>query len=294
MSDADDLSTLVDDPSPAHAALARLMTIMARLRDPVDGCEWDRAQDHASIAGYALEEAHELADAIGRDDPRHIRDELGDLAFQVVFHSRIAAEAGRFDLADVLTAVADKMERRHPHIFGDSPRAGWEAIKAEERSAEPDRSAVAGIARTLPALSRAHKLGGRAARIGFDWDAVEGVEDKILEELEELRTAPTPDERREEFGDLLFTLVGWARHMDIDAESALRDANAKFERRFRALERARPDLADLDPADKERAWRRVKTAQRAAKRDQSASDIRTASASAPSGVSERSTTSPRS
>ena len=286
-----------DSPSePSSSLLApleRLVAIMSRLRDPVDGCEWDRAQDHASIARYAVEEAYELVDAIERDSAGDIRDELGDLALQVVFHSRIAAEAGRFDLGDVLTAVAEKMERRHPHIFGDAPPGDWETIKAAERRAGADASALAGIAATLPALSRARKLGARAARVGFDWDDVAGVESKVLEELEEIRSAASHSERQEEFGDLLFTLASWSRHMGLDAEAALGTANAKFERRFRALEAAHPDLAALGSAAKERAWQTVKVDQRAAKRDQSASDIRTTSASAPSASSNRSTISPR-
>ncbi len=281
--------------SPAgNTALLRLIAVMARLRDPVDGCDWDRAQSHGSIAHYAIEEAFELVDAIDRGDAELIRDELGDLLLQVVFHSRIAEEAGHFDFADVATAVADKMERRHPHIFAGGPPEGWEAIKAQERGDAGAEGALAGVASTLPALTRAQKLGGRAAGVGFDWPDLDGVSAKLVEELEELRMAATAEEREDEFGDVLFTMASWARHIGIDAETALRAANRKFEERFRALEQDQPEFDRLDAAGKERAWQAVKARQRAEKRDQSASDIRTASAKDPSGPSDRSTTSPRS
>ena len=243
--------------------LDRLVGIMARLRDPVDGCEWDRAQDHASIARYTVEEAYEVVDAIERADWGDLRGELGDLLLQVVFHSRIAAEDGRFGLTDVIAGIADKMERRHPHIFGDGDNPGWEALKAQERSCSPDTSALAGVARALPALSRAATLGARAARVGFDWDDAAGVEDKVVEELDEIAAAASPAEREEEFGDLLLTLVSWGRHMGVDAETALRRATDKFEQRFRAMESATPTFSHLSAEEKEAAWTRAKAAQAA-------------------------------
>ena len=274
--------------------LARLVDIMARLRDPERGCEWDLAQDHASIARYAIEEAHEVVDAIEREDWSDLCGELGDLALQVVFHSRIAAEAGRFDLADVLSGIADKMERRHPHVFETGPNPGWEALKAAERSKGSDDSALAGVARTLPALTRAQTLGARAARVGFDWGDLSGVMEKVSEELTEIADASSSSERQTEFGDLLLTLVSWARHQGLDADGALRGANSRFEERFRLMEADVADLSVLDDAGKDRAWQRAKAAQRASNRDQSASDSRTDTASVPSATSDRSSTSPRS
>lgn len=216
--------------------IERLVAIMARLRDPVSGCEWDRAQTSASIAPYAIEEAHEVVDAIARDDAEEMRDELGDLLLQVVFHARINEEAGRFALLDVVASIADKMERRHPHIFGDAAASpGWEAIKAGERRSKADSSALAGVALALPALMRAEKLQDRAARVGFDWPDSRGPRAKIDEEIAEVEAA-APQDRAEEIGDLLFAVVNWARHLDIDPEVALRAANAKFERRFRSME----------------------------------------------------------
>lgn len=241
----------------------RLVAIMARLRDPEQGCEWDRAQDFRSIAPYTIEEAYEVADACERGDLSELKDELGDLLLQVVFHSRMAEEIGAFTLADVVTSISDKMERRHPHIFGDRPDGGhhlWELIKAEERAAKADQSALAGVALGLPALSRAEKLQKRAARVGFDWPDANGPRAKVVEELAEIDGARDDAHRKEEIGDLLFLVVNWARHFDIDAEGALRDANAKFERRFRAME----DLGGaaftgLDLDEKETLWTEVKT-----------------------------------
>ena len=166
-----------DSATNARDALGRLMAIMTRLRDPVSGCEWDRVQNFATIAPYTIEEAYEVADAIARDDMDALADELGDLALQVVFHARMAEELGAFDLADVLSGIGDKMERRHPHLFGAATEGGhhlWEVIKAEERSTQPDKSALAGVALALPALERAAKLQKRAARTGFDWPDIEG------------------------------------------------------------------------------------------------------------------------
>jgi ATP diphosphatase len=240
--------------------IERLVAIMARLRDPVRGCEWDIAQTWATIAPYTIEEAYEVADAIERNDPADLKDELGDLLLQVVFHSRIAEEAGAFSLADVVDAVSDKMERRHPHIFGDAAASpGWETIKAAERARKADDpSALAGVAAGLPALLRAVKLQNRAARVGFDWPDVTGPRAKIDEELAEVASAP-PQLVEEEVGDLLFAVVNWARHLGIDPEAALRAGNAKFERRFRGMEAIAGDgFADLDLDGKEALWVEVK------------------------------------
>ena len=236
-------------------ALARLVAIMARLRDPVSGCEWDSVQSFATIAPYTIEEAYEVADAIARDDMAALADELGDLALQVVFHARMAEELGAFDLEDVLTAIADKMERRHPHIFGDAAEGGhhlWEMIKAEERSAQADQSALAGVALALPALERAAKLQKRAARTGFDWPDIEGPKAKIREELEEIAAAP-PQMVEEEVGDLLFAVTNFARHLKVDPEEALRKANRKFEKRFRKIE-ATPGFSGMSLDEQEALW----------------------------------------
>lgn len=240
-------------------ALARLVAIMARLRDPVHGCEWDSVQTFASIAPYTIEEAYEVADAIARDDMAALIDELGDLQLQVVFHARIAEELGQFALSDVLKAVSDKLERRHPHIFGDAADGGhhlWEAIKAEEREAGPDRSALAGVALALPALERAAKLQKRAARTGFDWPTIDGPKAKIREELDEIAAAP-PEMVEEEVGDLLFAAVNFARHLNVSPEEALRKANRKFEKRFRAIE-AMPGFTEMSLDEQEALWVRVK------------------------------------
>lgn len=239
--------------------LDRLVAIMARLRDPVSGYEWDRAQTWATIAPYTIEEAYEVADAIDRGDADDLKDELGDLLLQVVFHSRIAEEAGAFALDDVAAAIADKMERRHPHNFGgvvDTP--GWEAVKAEERGLKAQNGALSGVAIGLPALLRAEKLQKRAARVGFDWPDPSGPRAKIDEELAEVASAQG-DAVAEEIGDLLFAAVNWARHLGVDAETALRAANAKFERRFAAMEvlggRA---FASMDLSEQEALWQEVK------------------------------------
>jgi len=245
------------DVHAASLALFRLVEIMARLRDPEHGCEWDVQQTFATIAPYTIEEAFEVADAIERDDLEALKDELGDLALQVVFHARMAEELGTFDLVDVLTAISDKMERRHPHVFGDGSRPGWENVKAAERASRADASALAGVALALPALLRAEKLQKRAARTGFDWPDASGARAKILEELDEVESAP-PDHVEEEVGDLLFAVVNFARHMKIDPEAALRLANAKFERRFRAMEAMHPRFAELSLDEKEALWSRAK------------------------------------
>jgi ATP diphosphatase len=244
----------------AHA-LRRLVAIMARLRDPERGCPWDREQDFASIAPYTIEEAYEVADAIARGDLAELKDELGDLLLQVVFHARMAEEAGAFDLADVTAAICAKMERRHPHIFGDMSAqtaaavlANWEAIKAAEK---PRASVLDDVPLALPALTRAEKLQKRAARTGFDWPNAAGPRAKIAEELAELDAAGDDDARADELGDLLFAVVNLARHLRIDPEAALRKANAKFEARFRAIESA-PGFATLDPDAKEALWQAAK------------------------------------
>lgn len=240
-------------------SLDRLTSIMRRLRDPVTGCEWDRVQTFATIAPYTIEEAYEVADAIARDDMESLADELGDLQLQVIFHAQMATEAGHFTLDDVLARICEKMERRHPHIFGDAPTGGhhlWEQIKAEERAANPDQSALAGVALALPALERAAKLQKRAARTGFDWPDASGPRAKIDEELIELAEA-APADREEELGDLLFSVVNLARHLKIDPEEALRTANRKFETRFRAIE-ATPGFADCTLDEMEARWQAVK------------------------------------
>ncbi len=237
--------------------LDRLVAIMACLRDPEHGCDWDRAQTWASIAPYTIEEAYEVADAVARLDVHDIKDELGDLLLQVVFHSRIAEEAGAFTLADVATAIADKMERRHPHIFGGSDALDWERSKANERQAKGVTGALDGVALGLPALSRAEKLQRRAARVGFDWPDPAGPRAKIDEELAEIEAAER-DQVPEEVGDLLFAVVNWARHLGVDAEAALRAANGKFERRFRAMEALDARFADLSLVEQEALWQEVK------------------------------------
>ncbi len=241
--------------------LERLVAIMRRLRDPRTGCEWDRVQSFATIAPYTIEEAYEVADAIERSDMAALADELGDLQLQVVFHAQMAEEAGHFALDRVLEGICDKLERRHPHIFGDADHSpGWEEIKAGEREQSSDRSALAGVALALPALERAAKLQRRAARTGFDWPDPGGARAKIDEELAELDAELDQPRLQEELGDLLFAVVNLARHLNIAPEAALRDANRKFERRFRAIETA-PGFGDLSLDEKERLWAAAKLAQ---------------------------------
>jgi len=262
--------------SEAERAISALLQLMARLRDPVNGCPWDREQTFATIAPFTIEEAYEVADAIDRGDPGQLRDELGDLLFQIVFHSRIAQERGWFDFAAVATSIHDKLVRRHPHVFagdraaterpareppagvsegipsGDAPVEGleaqtrnWEELKARERAEvaarerSSDTSALADVPRALPALARAAKLGRRAARVGFDWQEPGQVRDKVIEELAEVDKAQAEESHErltEEVGDLLFAMANWALHLQVDPEEALRAANAKFERRFRQME----------------------------------------------------------
>lgn len=241
---------------------------MARLRDPVSGCEWDRAQNFASIAPYTIEEAYEVADAIQREDLVALREELGDLLLQVVFHARMAEEAGHFTFDDVAAAISDKMEARHPHLFGTvaddihDREVRWEQIKAGERAAKGAAGALDGVASALPALLRAEKLQKRAARVGFDWPDTVGPADKVREEMAELAEALCEADRVAEAGDLLFAAVNLVRSHGIPAEDALRAANDKFERRFRAMEALAAtdglDFAALDLATQETFWQRVK------------------------------------
>ena len=254
--------------------MQNLLEIMASLRDPQAGCPWDREQDFASIAPYTVEEAYEVADAIAREDMTGLRDELGDLLFQVVFHAQMASEAGEFDFDDVRESICNKMIRRHPHVFGsEDERArgavagSWERIKASEREAPKDTrtSALDGIANSLPALKRAQKLGKRAAGTGFDWPDIKGVREKVDEELTELdETLRQQDAGRmaEELGDLLFAVVNLARHLKIDPEQALVSANRKFERRFRQMESdvgaSDASLADFDIDALEARWQAAK------------------------------------
>jgi ATP diphosphatase len=244
----------------------RLLDIMARLRDPQRGCEWDLAQDFGTIAPYTIEEAYEVADAIARGDMADLKDELGDLLFQVVFHARMAEEAGHFAFADVAASISAKMEARHPHIFGDAAgtmdETRWEDLKADERAAKGVTSALEGVALALPALMRAQKLQKRAARTGFDWPDPTGSEAKIYEEVEELKAASTDLEKFEEAGDLLFAVVNFVRAHGVSAEDALRAANAKFERRFRAMEALGGGaFPSLSLEDQEELWQQVKKAE---------------------------------
>lgn len=248
--------------SDAPDQLTRLLAVMARLRDPERGCEWDLAQNFASIAPYTIEEAYEVADAIERADMADLCGELGDLLLQVVFHARIAEEAGHFAFADVARAIADKMEARHPHVFGDEPgsmgETRWENLKQAERAASGATSALDGVAKALPGLMRAQKLQKRAARVGFDWPDTAGPKAKVFEEIEELESASLQT-RAEEAGDFLFAAVNLVRAYGIDAEEAMRAANAKFERRFRAMEaRADGAFADLPLDQQEELWQAVK------------------------------------
>ncbi|TYT23104.1 nucleoside triphosphate pyrophosphohydrolase [Luteimonas viscosa] len=262
--------------------IRRLLGIMARLRTPGTGCPWDLEQDFSTIAPYTIEEAYEVADAIDRGDLPALKDELGDLLLQVVFHARMAEEQAAFAFGDVVVAICDKMVRRHPHVFGDArvgdataQTASWERIKRAEREAAGagDDSALAGVSRGLPEWQRAVKLQDRAARVGFDWPGPAPVIDKLHEEIGEVRAefaavAAAPDDAdararlQEELGDLLFVAANLARHAKVDVGTALRGANAKFERRFRAMEAMAQDdgvrLQDLPLAEQDRYWERAK------------------------------------
>lgn len=248
----------------SQSPLDKLLAIMARLRDPENGCAWDLSQTFNTIAPYTIEEAYEVADAIARGDMAELRDELGDLLFQVAFHARMAEEAGHFTFSDVAEAISAKMEARHPHIFGDAggsmTEARWEDLKARERADKGIASALDGVALALPALMRAEKLQKRAARTGFDWPDPSGSKAKISEEIEELETATSDAEKIEEAGDLLFAAVNFVRAYGVSAEEALRAANAKFEARFRAMEALEgPEaFAKLALDAQEELWQRVK------------------------------------
>jgi len=259
-------------PSPD---LQRLLEIMARLRDPQSGCPWDVAQSFRTIAPYTIEEAYEVAEAAEQDDASALKEELGDLLLQVVFHARMAEEAGHFAFNDVARAISDKMVRRHPHVFSDATidsaaaqTAAWEEQKATERAAKGAASALDGVGVGVPALSRAAKLQRRAARIGFDWPDVAPIFDKIGEEIAELRAAlsESPARIEDEIGDLLFSVVNLARRLETDPEQALRGACRKFERRFRRVEQRlaaqgkAPGAASLD--EMEAAWQEAKVDER--------------------------------
>jgi len=232
--------------SAAAPQIEALLRLCAQLRDPHNGCPWDRAQTLATIAPHIIEEAYEVADAIASADPTRIRDELGDLLFQVLLHSELARERGWFDFSQVAMGLRDKLVRRHPHVFGDKAAADakslardWDSHKAAERAAAGLAGALAGVPKALPALIRAAKLGRRAAAVGFDWPEEQAVRSKIAEELRETEAAVAADDSAaiaEELGDTLFALVNWARLLHVDPEAALREANDKFERRFAAME----------------------------------------------------------
>ncbi|MFC3530284.1 nucleoside triphosphate pyrophosphohydrolase [Paracoccus mangrovi] len=273
---ADHPALRIDDTD--RTGIARLLAIMAALRDPKTGCPWDIEQDFASIAPYTIEEAHEVADAIARKAWDELPGELGDLLLQVIFHAQMADEAGMFGFAEVVENISTKMIDRHPHIFGDESRdksaeqqvRDWEAIKAKERAAKAEKGVLDGVALGLPALTRALKLQNRAARVGFDWPGPADVLKKIAEESHELVDARDSGDHAhltEEFGDLLFVMANLARHLDIDPEEALRMANAKFTRRFRAIEAAlaatgrRPEDSNL--AEMDTLWNDAKAAERA-------------------------------
>jgi ATP diphosphatase len=253
--------------SEAADAIDALLQLVRTLRAP-DGCAWDREQTFATIAPFTIEEAYEVADAIGRGDLARLRDELGDLLFQVVFHARLGEEIGKFDFAAVARGIRDKLIRRHPHIFAERQQVdvaqlhvSWEAQKAQERAAAGQVGALADVPRALPALARAAKLGRRAARVGFDWDAASGVRLKVDEELAEIDAALAAGKAAavaDEIGDLLFTVANWARHLNIDAEHALQTAALKFEQRYESMEQAANAqglvLSRLSPAQWEQLW----------------------------------------
>lgn len=258
-------------------SIHRLLEIMRALRDPNSGCAWDREQTFESIVPHTLEEAYEVAEAIGSADSDRIRDELGDLLFQVVFLARIAEERGLFNFDDVARGISDKLVRRHPHVFtqraglsADEQTRAWEAFKAEERAASGERGVLDGVARSLPALTRAVKLGKRAARVNFDWPDASGMRLKLDEELAEFEATLSGNEgvdrQHDELGDLLFVIANWARHLRLDPEAALRGSNQKFERRFAEMERlaaaAGTPLLELDLEAWEQLWQQAKAAER--------------------------------
>ena len=259
---------------PANSSINQLLSIMARLRDPEHGCPWDLEQDFASIAPYTIEEAFEVAEAIARGDMDDLRDELGDLLLQVVFHARMAEEQGSFEFSDVVKTISDKMIRRHPHVFADQQGASitqikdtWEAIKAAERESKgrAHSSQLDGVPEGLPALQRAAKLQKKAARVGFDWPEARQVLQQVRAELDELEQAMEGGDREEvadELGDVLFSVVNLSRHLKLDADQALRQSSDKFVRRFRKMERLAAEeertLASLDADSLETLWIRAK------------------------------------
>ena len=263
--------------APAGPPLERLAAIMVRLRDPETGCPWDIEQTWGTIAPYTIEEAHEVADAIEREAWDELEGELGDLLLQVVYFAQMGAEEGRFDLGTIAARIGDKMVARHPHVFGDESReksagqqvADWERVKAAERAARGETRVLDGVALGLPALSRALKLQTRAARVGFDWSDPAAVLEKVSEEAGELAAAAREGDRdavEDEMGDLLFAVANLARHLDVDPEAALRRTNAKFVRRFAAVEdglaaRGRAP-AEADLAEMEALWQQAKRAER--------------------------------
>ncbi len=285
VNETESMASLDAGSEDVRAEMQRLIDIMARLRDPVDGCPWDVKQSFATIAPYTIEEAYEVADAIAREDMRELREELGDLLLQVVFHSRMAEEAGHFAFADVAQAISDKMVERHPHVFGDTrfaseadQKADWETRKAAERERKNGSgeglSVLDGVATSLPALLRALKLQKRAARVGFDWPQarIQQVIDKIAEEAAELAAEVGAEDEgaqariEDEFGDVMFSLVNLARHLSVDPEEALRKTNRKFVRRFQAMEQAfraqDRALSDCSLEELEEAWQTAKRRER--------------------------------
>lgn len=258
--------------------IEKLLSVMAALRAPDGGCPWDIEQDFDTIAPYTIEEAYEVAEAIAHRDMAALKDELGDLLFQVVYHAQMAHEQGAFTFSDVVCAIIDKMIRRHPHVFGEAEiataeaqTAAWEEMKAEERAAKRQASVLDGVTLALPALTRAVKLQKRAARVGFDWGNVTPVFAKLREEIDELESEVKNGKQRtlveEEFGDMLFVMANLARHLEFDPEQALRTANAKFERRFKAIE-TRLSERGIDPksctlAELDAEWDAVKAAEKA-------------------------------
>jgi len=255
------------------SSIDRLLEIMAQLRDPEKGCPWDRKQTYKTIVPYTLEEAYEVADVIEREDFDELKSELGDLLFQVVFYSQIAKEEGRFTFDDVAADIADKMHRRHPHVFADANfeteeqlGSAWEAIKAQERDQQPDSSALAGVTKGLPALMRAQKLTKKASKVGFDWPNPEGAFDKMVEEVAEVREAWASGDRdhlADELGDILFVMTNIIRKLGFESEEIMRAANNKFERRFRAMEQylaaqGHDDMTQLELEQMESAWQEIK------------------------------------
>lgn len=257
---------------PRLPGILSLLEVMDKLRSE-KGCPWDLAQTHATLRPFLLEETFEFLESLDGGDVPEMKGELGDLLFQVIFHARIKQEEGQFHFGDVAQAMTDKLLRRHPHVFGDpkdqtSKEAwkNWEQLKKEERG--PDASVLDGVPKALPALARSQRLQDKAARVGFDWSTVDGPLDKIIEEVEELRTEIKGGKKKniaEEFGDLLFSVVAVARHLEINSEDVLREANAKFERRFRHMEKTSDeDLKELSPEQLEALWEKAKAGEKRA------------------------------